>query len=194
MRYQQVYAASEFGLDPIFIEAMLFRPDSDTGAAFSANHPSVQINLSTTLNGPDTLSSTFASNVGLDDTIVRSGALSFSSVDAPGPGNTRAFDILIPFTIPFLYNPALGNLLVDVRIDAATELSTQFDAENTFGDSTSRVFATAGSGSLSGAVDTRGLVTQFQTSPVNGVPDAGSTLLFLGAAILGLNELRRRNR
>ncbi len=189
MRYQQVYAASEFGLDPIYIEAMLFRPDSDTGNAFSTSFTSVQVNLSTTPLGPDTLSPTFAANVGPNDTIVRSGALTLSSADVAVPGNTRAFDVLIPFTTPFLYNPSLGNLLLDVRL--ITDIaSTQFDAHNLVGDSVSRVYA-GGSTSTTGTTDTLGLVTMFQTSAVNAVPDPASSLSLIMMGIGGLLAARR---
>ena len=183
MRYQQVYAASEFGLDPIYIDAMLFRPDSEAGDAFSTVLASVQVNLSTTSLGPDTLSNEFAANVGLNDTIVRSGALPLSSADVAGPGNTRAFDVFIPFTTPFLYNPASGNLLLDIRLSASA--STPFDANFVIGDSVSRAYA-FGSASTTGTADTLGLVTKFQTSPVNAVPDPASSLSLIIMGIGGL--------
>ena len=191
MRYQQVYLASEFGPDALNIEAMLFRPDGGNGGSgnpFSTVLPNAQINLSTTPNGPDGLSSTFADNVGLDDTNVHAGSLALSSADAAGPGNTRAFDIIIPFTTPFFYNPALGNLLLDVRVVGG--LSTQFDANETFGDSVSRVFSDDSAAST-GIPDTLGLVTKFQTSPVNAVPDPASSMSLLMMGFSGLFAARR---
>jgi hypothetical protein len=83
-RYQQVYAASQFSpaSGPLLITQILFRPDAISGAAFTATLPDIQINLSTTTPGPDGLSATFASNVGANDTIVRSrGALTLSSAN-----------------------------------------------------------------------------------------------------------------
>src|SRR5438128_735570 len=50
MRYQQVYAAAEFGLMPAggaYITGIAFRRDAGW-SAFSTNLPAVQINLSTT--------------------------------------------------------------------------------------------------------------------------------------------------
>jgi len=58
MRYQQVYASSQFSA-PILIGQLLFRPDANTGAAFSAVLPDIQINMSTTSKAPDSLSTTF---------------------------------------------------------------------------------------------------------------------------------------
>src|ERR1039458_5793798 len=63
---QQVYQASEFG-GPISIVRIAFRPNGDFGAAFSMTIPDVRIDLSTTSVTPDTLSSTFANNLGADD-------------------------------------------------------------------------------------------------------------------------------
>ena len=36
----------------------------------------------------------------------------------PGPGNTRQFDYVFPFTTPFLYDPAAGNLVLSLQIEA----------------------------------------------------------------------------
>jgi hypothetical protein len=190
MRYQQVYAAAEFGSDPFWIDAILFRPDSEFGDAFAKSYPSVQINLSTTSAAPDGLSNTFAANVGADDTIVRSGLLTLSSADMVGPGTTRAFDILIPFTTSFLYNPTLGNLLLDVRTANSAGFATQFDAHNVVGDSVSRVFA-FGATTPSGGTDSLGLVTKFQTSSVNAVPDPASSFLLLVMGIGSVLTVRR---
>ena len=166
MRYQQVYAASEFDAVPAggaYITGIAFRRDAGWGT-FSATLPAVQIHLSTTANGPDTLSTTFANNVGRDDTVVFSGALSLSSA---GAGSPAPFDILIPFTTAFFYNPGAGNLLLDVR-NSAGGTSSQFDAVSAAADSVSRVynridFAT-------GTSDTIGLVTEFVVQSASQAP------------------------
>jgi hypothetical protein len=115
MRYQQVYASSQFS-GPILIGQILFRPDATFGGGFSALLPDIQIDMSTTREAADALSTTFADNVGPDDTIVYArGALPlFSSFTGPAAG-PKTFDITINLTTPFLYNPAAGNLLLDVR-------------------------------------------------------------------------------
>jgi hypothetical protein len=180
-RYQQVFRAGDFGaiVGPHLITAITFRPDA-SGSAFSSTLPNVQINLSTTSAAVDALSTTFAANVGGNDTVVYSGALPLSSSAIGGP--PRNFDITITLTTPFLYNPGAGNLLLDVRNFSAGS-TTQFDAENTVGDAVSRIYTTSsgvGSATADGS-DTVGLVTQFTFTV--GVPEP-STFLLLGSTIV----------
>ena len=169
MRYQQVLHSSEFSAfgGPAIITRIAFRPDAVFGNVFSSTLPSIQIDLSTTSAAPDALSSTFASNVGADDTPVYNSILPLSSAftgPAVGPKN---FDIIVNLTTPFFFDPAAGNLLLDVR-NFGGGSTTFFDIQVASGDSTSRVFSTV-SGSVdnpSGETTSAGLVTQFTGTPV----------------------------
>jgi len=160
-RYQQVFVAEEFAslTGPEFITQIAFRPDAINGSAFMATISNIQINLSTTSKAPDGLETTFANNVGSDDTVVFSGSLMLFSNNTVLPGGTKAFDIAIDLTTPFLYDRGAGNLLLDVR-NSSRETTTNFDAQAIGGDSISRVvdFGT------SVLVNTIGLVAQFTTS------------------------------
>ena len=191
-RYQQVYAAAEFGPAAIWIDAILFRPERGGVGPFVKSFAAVQLNLSTTSVAPDGLSTTFAANVGADNTMVRSGPLTLSSLDVAGPGNTRAFDILIPFALPFLYNPTLGNLLIDFRVSGTTVSAKPFDAQLTAGDSVSRRYALDANALVGLSGDTLGLVTQFQTQAVNAVPDMSSSLPLFTMAIGAIVAAQRR--
>lgn len=167
-RYQQVYSSSEFdSTDPVLITEIRFRPDFVSGSSFSTTLPDVQINLSTTGMAPDSLSSNFADNVGPDDTIVSDGSLPLSS-NATGAGPLD-FDIVIPLSAPFLYDPLGGNLLLDVRNFGGGANTTAFDAEDTDDDSTSRVTTNFALGDVNSATatlnDTWGLVTKFILEP-----------------------------
>jgi hypothetical protein len=97
VRYQQVYSSSEFAaLGPIVITRIGFRPNaidgsgSGVGSAFLTTIPSIQINLSTTSAGPNTLSTHFAANVGSDDMVVHSGSLLLSSAFIGPPTGPKA--------------------------------------------------------------------------------------------------------
>jgi hypothetical protein len=116
-RVQQVYNASEFWTGPILIRGFYWRPSADTnyGFRFQTVLTNFQVNLSTTSAQADQLSSTFADNIGPDETVVFQGKTRIASRFKPGPGNTRQFDIFVRFKHPFFYDPAQGNLLVDIR-------------------------------------------------------------------------------
>jgi len=190
MRYQQVFASSQFSaLLPggEFITQIAFRPEaSSNGAAFSSTLPNIQINLSTTNRTPDGLSPTFSNNIGLDDTVVFGpGPLALSS--AKTGGSAKDFDILIGLKTPFLYNPAAGNLLLDVR-NFGGGRTTQFDAQIASGDPVSRVFSLDVTASA-GSADSIALVTRFTTSASVSEPSA---LSFLSIGIASLIVIFRR--
>jgi hypothetical protein len=107
-------------------------------------------------------------NVGPDSTTVFSQTFQFT----PIPG--RSFNMKIPFTTPFFYNPTNGNLLVDIKvgfIDLYYTSGATLEAAGASGDPISRVWALGSYGvntptSTNGTPDTYGLVTQFDISPV----------------------------
>lgn len=179
-RYQQVYAASQFGAlsQPHLITRIAFRPDGPQTSAFNTTFAEIQINFSTTSKeplftstppGPDALTATFADNVGEDDTVVfAKGPLTLTSSFAAPQTGPKDFDIVIPLQVPFLYDPTAGNLLLDIRIFSGG-FTTSFDMEAFgLGAPTSRAFSSIDSLSvddLSGQVDAGALVTQFTAVP-----------------------------
>jgi hypothetical protein len=114
-RYQQVYGSVEFPQQPILIRELRFRPCATYGNAFATTVANIQFNLSTTTQNPQALSSTLAQNVGSDDTVVFHGPLPLSSQFVGPAGGPKAFDMIVPLSQPFLYDPARGNLVVDIR-------------------------------------------------------------------------------
>ena len=195
MRYQQVYDSSQFSSlgGPKLITEIIFRPDAQSGQAFSSTLSSIQIDLSTTSAAPGGLSNTFANNVGADDKVVYGlGSLSLSSAFT-GPANgPKDFDIVINLTTPFLYDPSKGNLLMDVR-NFGGGSTTQFDAVQN-SSVTDRVWNTnvnSGTATSSGLYE---LVTEFAYTssavpePATLVPAISGVLFVLGCV------LRRRGR
>src|SRR3984893_15100351 len=171
IRYQQVFDASQFsrlnsggGL----INRIAFRGHGP-GIPFTATVPQLQVNLSTTSKSPDNLSSTFAENVGPDDTRVFSGPFQTVGTFTGDPTN---FEVVINFSKPFYYDPTKGNLLLDIRnTQGGVEVppnQQQLDGTLNERDSVSRAWnygnVTAATVGQSGGVDekdTYGLITHF---------------------------------
>ena len=212
-RYQQAYDASVFGglSGPVTIEGIGFRPDAQYGSAFATTLSDIQINLSTTPLSLDALTGTFASNVGIDDTIVvNRGALSLTSSFTGPAGGPMAFDIYIPLDTAFVYDPTAGNLLLDVRNYAGQvdpSIFPVFDAD--MSDVLWRGYTTNpdvdGVDNAEATLSGRGfgLVTQFIYTPVETGGDTGpvavplpsaSVLVAIGLAGVARSRRRRRPR
>jgi len=164
MRYQQVYNASVFtNLDRRFIYITVFGFGMDP-SGFPWTVTNMQINLSTTQESADHLSSVFAENMGADDTIV------FGPGRHDFPGGPPGGGFQIPLDRPFRYNPALGNLLLDVRIFNGTgppDMNLpELDAQSSPTDECSRVWATNVAATVATGADTTGLAWGIQLSAV----------------------------
>src|SRR5262249_31928739 len=90
----------------------------------------------------------------------------------------KDFDIVVHFTTPFIYNPAEGNLLLDVS-SFTQAFFVAMDAENTPGDSVSRVFQFPVDATVAQPQDSYGLVTQFVYTPISA-PAYGVQTLYDG--------------
>lgn len=184
-RMVQVYSASEFSLaaPAVRIDAISFRLDENTGQSFVGLWPSVAIVLSTTTRSPDSLSPVFDDNAGTDNTFVFGGPLGIVANNAPG---VRPFQIRIPFSTPFLYDPSKGNLALDIVTFGST--SVLLDAQLASGDTVGRVY---GDG-LSGTVDSLGMITRFDLTLV---PEPSTlALTVVGAFVLYLFSVNRKKR
>src|SRR5260221_721829 len=107
-RQQLVYGASLFPLQPITIREIRLRPSAVYGQAFDTIISNLQINLSATTAAPEQLSSTFANNVGVNDSVVFHGSIRLSSAFNGPPAGPKAFDIILPLATPFVYDPGVG--------------------------------------------------------------------------------------
>ena len=173
--YQQLYSSSAFS-GPASITAVSFQSDPSLGGTVSGGNFTLSASTtSTTLAGINEFN--FASNIGANNTVVFSGGLSAHFVGGV---------LTIPFSTPFFYDPAAGNLLLNFNISGLVPGGAFFDSN----DGTSTVYSRAqnfGSSSVGW-----GLVTTFDTA-VSGVPEPAMWgLMVVGFGIAGTTMRRRR--
>jgi len=194
-RYQQVYSAWTLAFEqggPYNITQVAFRPDRYF-AGYAAQTLSLVVRLSTTLTAPDALSTTFSKNYGpLGYTDVFTGPLTVSSNHVKG---TRAqFDFVIPFAVPYQYDPSEGNLLLEV-INYTGATISPLDSSGRVGDPMSRVLFAGSATAMNGRPASVGLITQFGVERLEHLPEPTSLLLFgTLAGALAVAAIRRRQR
>ncbi|MCA9214304.1 MAG: hypothetical protein KDB27_14630 [Planctomycetales bacterium] len=118
VRVQYLYPSSYFEslAGPTEITSIAWRPDESTGPLTAATESFV-LRLSTT--EATNLDLEFAQNIGSDVTTVFDGPV---TVSIAGNAAAREFDVSVELSNPFYYDPAQGNLLVDL-------VTTGFESE-----------------------------------------------------------------
>jgi len=180
VRLQEVVGSGQFTV-PIVIKGIHVRSALGTGP-LSFNDPSFKIMLSTTQAGPNTNggkslpSLTYANNVGPDATTVYNAALAGSSPGCSGAGPC-SFDIAVPFSTPFSFDPSKGRLLVDFVAAAPSAPPTgSLDAEQFPDTTTSNVYIVTGDPGLAVATSALvgGLVLEFDIAAAGPGPTVTS--------------------
>jgi hypothetical protein len=171
--YQQVYASSSFS-EPITISDIVFYNTWSGGKSFRSGDYTLSLSTTSKLvDGLDTVN--FASNLGPDNQLFWSGPLS-----GPAPAPEVVF-----LGAPFGYNPALGNLLLDLRVsNGGPDTLLSLDAYT--GDA-GGLFSRAHN--FGGGFEGYGLVTGFSYGEA-GIPEP-ATLSLLGLGLAALAFLRR---
>ena len=193
-RNQVLYPASEFWHfdgEPKLITSIAFRPypGSATSGFFSGtvDISNVLITLSTTNrteSGAQMLSANYADNIGSNVQTVYSGPLTLTtSATDDSNGVTKLFDYVIPLQSGFVYDPALGNLLLDVNIPNGAKVSgagfgfVTFDNVNTNGDGLASVVNLQSGDATSGYVGTDAAIAHFEYTGASAVPEPTSVVL-----------------
>jgi len=112
--------ASQFGAlsGPSYLTQVSRRPDSISGPA-GPRTATLRIYASTTSRSLADMSTTFSQNTGANRTLVFDGSVTLSTKNLAGAGDTTQFDLIYPVTTPFLYDPAKGNLLLELQTSSS---------------------------------------------------------------------------
>ena len=164
--YQQVYAASSF-TEPVTITQIAFASNAPLTIAPGTATYNFNLFLSTTGAAPNALSTNLAANRGADIAQVFTGPLTANITD------NDQFDLVID-VVPFTYDPANGNLLLEIDVNAPTQFTGGAILYFRAGSSSDTSRAANPSGALGGTfTDSFGLLTRFTT----GVPTAATATI-----------------
>ena len=176
VRLQQVIGSGQFPGGPVTITGLRLRAASGSGPV-SQSGASVQITVSTTQAFPNTTnghalpSPTYANNIGPDATVVFRGTGSLSSPGCAAP-SPCPFDMAIPFSTNFTYDPSKGRLLIDFLSSASVgTVIGRLDAVS-FTDSTQSSVALVGTDpdQPNGIVLLAGIVFEIDTANAGSAP------------------------
>jgi hypothetical protein len=154
IQYQQIYAANAFSgltqINSLTFFRIFAAAAGGTSTILAGNY---RVSLSTTTKAVNGLSTNLSSNIGANNTLIFTGNLGTMST-------TPSFTINA--STPFVYNPAAGNLLLDIVVTNQTVMQNGTgngynDADAT-GTVTTRALAVVGGENV---VEAIGLVTEF---------------------------------
>ena len=178
MRIQLVYDSSHFtgqgAAVPVRISRLRFRPDAAVASWSGGSWPNVRIDLATSTADFLAVHPTFAANLGGDVTTVHQGPVVVSAGTASGAG-AQPWHVDIALATPFVYDPAVGDLVVDVRLDGTGWNGSAPHADHVSASASpaplaSRVFSTTSANALVGTVVTNyAPVCEFTFVPANGL-------------------------
>jgi hypothetical protein len=165
--YQQAYAASAFGPNAVFIDALRLYGVPTQGGAMGG---SIKFSIGTTTRAVNALSTSLASNVSSPLSLFAEMAVSGYYPFLTGVSAT-----------PFLYDPSEGNLLLQVESTGRQDQFFQADYSNS--GQVGRAY-----GGTYPYADGYGFVTSFS---VTATPEPASIIL-LGTGLVGLGFVVRK--
>jgi hypothetical protein len=193
--FQWAVAASQLGSVPAGsqLTAIGFRLDGGQppGPSSSFTIANWNLQLSRSLRAPGSLSATYASNIGADVVLVRSGPLTLAPNSFPGGASPNPF-VDVTFTTPYTYTG--GDLLVTLRqsgggpllqLDSISLPNALIDSVGSFGDNA----AASGVAHLFSVP-----VNDFQFTMATAIPEPAGLTLVASGALVALRYLRRRRK
>ncbi len=191
---QCIYDSSHFTAQgityPILVTGLKWRPNTGVGLVASSYTAGCSVKLSTSPLDQAAVSTTLASNRGLDETTCYSGVVSWAAQAAQaGP---TPFGISVPFTTNFLYDPSAGDLNIecDLPIQTFTGAGPQLDVHAVAGQAlASRVYVSTGyPGTGTGLItQNHGAVVEVTYTPAAGLFASFSASATGGPSPLAVN-------
>jgi hypothetical protein len=171
---QTVFNPSQFPAEPVYITGFAWRAAPGLGPLNVTI--TARVYASTSPNTAASLSTTFANNVGPDNTQVLSiSELTFSGAPCVAAGPCPFF-VPITFSTPFLYNPANGALLIDVQFGAFSGTG-QTDVEYcTLPNCLMSTIFSIPAGSPTGDISYGGSITEITYTPASSFFSAEESL------------------
>ncbi len=188
---QHLIEASSIAKVAASISGIALRGNFNTAGYSSAVFPNVTVSVGYSNNAANGMTTSFAGNASSPMAVVYQGALTLNPVAAPMGSGPLAWSISIPFTKAFVYNPALGNLLVDLVSDNGASTRTGWSVDTLQAGGSHHVYGTGGT--LSGH-DRLGLVvnTGISSHTPGGKIEIAATTSFnsyVGEMLVGFRGL-----
>lgn len=182
---------------PILIQQLRYRADAAAATTTWAggSWPQVRIDMATCPVDFAAVSPTFASNLGPDLTTVHNGPVTVAGGSGNGTGIPGPWYITIPLSTPFLYDPSVGDLVVDIHQNGAGWSGTSRAADHVSSAGSppplgSRIYNTSAT-ALTDPTGTVGVnyspVTEFSYMPASGLHASFSANVTSGPTPLVVN-------
>lgn len=156
---------------PILISRLKWRAQDGTQSWTGGMFTTATVNMSTCPVNWSAVTTNYATNHGPDLTVVYQGSVTAMGGSGLGPGIIAPTVTDLVLTTPFLYDPNLGDLVIDVDYPGGTNFVggslTQMDVQSTNSNAV-RIYASSQYPSANGITQNHGPVVEFEYLPAAG--------------------------
>lgn len=175
LRVMACYDSSNFtaaGINaPIRITRLRWRANDSASSWTGGTFAQGTVAMATATVDHAAIGTAFAQNVGADAHTVYSGPVTYLPGAGTGIGRSGPVVVDLPLTTPFRYDPAAGDLVIDVDYPGGTNFSggslSAMDVQT--GAAASRAYASTAYPVGSGTTVGHGIVVEFDWTPANGL-------------------------